>query len=280
MRALEIPDGLAWELLVVDNGSDDQTPELLERAAGLPLRALHEARRGKSAAANRATQAAQGRLILWTDDDIVPDPGWLRGYLDLPQAGAFFGGPVRPRFERDPPAWLAAGLDEVQLAYALLDLGPERRPLRPGENLNGPNMAIRTDIARRYRWNENRGIHPASRGGLVGDESELLDRIRRDGHTGFWIPEAQVGHHIPAAAMTLAHVRRRYRLHGKALMAQDKSLPGAVRSLLSLSLEAYPRYLLGRLVQVAPRRWLRAFRRAQTHLGRLQGLFADTNRPL
>jgi len=280
MRALEIPDGLAWELVVVDNGSTDRTPKLLESATGLPLRALHEPRPGKPAAANRATGAARGNLIVWTDDDTEPEPGWLRAYLDLPADGACFGGPVRGCFESAPPDWLAAGLDEVQLAYALIDLGGQRRLLRPGENLNGPNMAIRTEVARRYAWDEARGIQAGREGGLVGDESELLDRIRADGHPGYWLPDAVVHHFIPTASMSLEYVRHRYRLHGKALMAQRKSLAGGLRSLLSAGLEAYPRYLLGRLLRVPPRRWLRAFRRAQTHWGRLQGLFADTNRPL
>jgi len=44
-----------------------------------------------------------------------------------------------------------------------------------------------------------------------------------------------------------------------------------LRSVLSCALEAYPRYLLGRLAGVSPCRWLRQYRRAQTHLGKLGG---------
>ena len=47
--------GLDWELLVVDNGSSDETPAVLARfAKTLPLFALAELRPGKNRALNRA----------------------------------------------------------------------------------------------------------------------------------------------------------------------------------------------------------------------------------
>ncbi|MHC4549298.1 MAG: glycosyltransferase [Planctomycetota bacterium] len=271
LRALDVPSDLSWELVVVDNGSTDATPEVLRRAAGLPLRVLHEPEAGKSVAANRATDAAQGELLVWTDDDVRPAADWLRVYVDAAHrhpAAAFFGGRVRPWFESEPPRWLADGLDEVALAYALIDLGPEERRLASREKVNGPNMAIRREVARAHPWKP--GLGPVAGRRVAGGESYVLDRIQRGGGAGYWIPRAVVDHFIPTTSMSLDHVRYRYRLHGMSLMLERRSLLGAARSLVSALLEAYPRYLVARALRRKPGRWLRAYRRAQTHLGKLR----------
>ena len=81
LRELCIPDGIDWELLVVNNNSTDETEKVLDRHAGhLPLRRLVESKPGKANAANRAAAEARGELILWTDDDVLVDRGWLAAY--------------------------------------------------------------------------------------------------------------------------------------------------------------------------------------------------------
>jgi len=272
LRKVEIPAGCTWELIVVDNGSSDATARVLAAVSDLPLRVLQESRDGKSHAANRATQAARGKLIVWTDDDVRPGPGWVTAYLGAaarhPKA-AFFGGPVRPWFERPPPPWLARGIEEIALPYALLDLGCEERALRPDEKCNGPNWAVRAAVARRFSWNPELG--PRRRARIPGGEAWVQARMQENGERGYWIPGATVAHFVPATSMSLDYIAYRYRLHGKALMLGRPNLGAALRSVLSCALEAYPRYLLGRLAGVSPCRWLRQYRRAQTHLGKLGG---------
>lgn len=70
--ALSKASPIAAEIVVVDNGSDDDTPAVLKKWAdgcAFPARLLFEPRRGKSAALNCALRAAQGRLLAFTDDD-------------------------------------------------------------------------------------------------------------------------------------------------------------------------------------------------------------------
>ncbi len=68
------------ELVVVDNGSTDATADVISRAqtcSPFPLVVLREERPGLSRARNRAIAAARHPVLLFTDDDCLPDPDWL-----------------------------------------------------------------------------------------------------------------------------------------------------------------------------------------------------------
>ena len=74
----------AFEVLVVDDGSRDATPELLAAAEDGPLdvRAFRQPEsRGPAAARNRGWQAARAPLVAFTDDDCEPVPAWLESLL-------------------------------------------------------------------------------------------------------------------------------------------------------------------------------------------------------
>ena len=61
---LEIPKGVTWELLVVDNSSGDATRQVCESFAGrLPRRYLFESRQGQSCAWNGGIHEAAAPLI-------------------------------------------------------------------------------------------------------------------------------------------------------------------------------------------------------------------------
>lgn len=71
----------AWEVLVVDNNSTDDTESVLEAFAGrLPLRRAFEPEQGLSHARNTAVRLARGDYIVWTDDDALVDADWLTAY--------------------------------------------------------------------------------------------------------------------------------------------------------------------------------------------------------
>src|SRR5438270_654665 len=79
---LRIPPHVQWEVLVVNNRCTDDTDRVISRfEATLPLRRLYQERPGKSNAANHAVAEAAGDLILWTDDDVLVDPGWVESYV-------------------------------------------------------------------------------------------------------------------------------------------------------------------------------------------------------
>ena len=106
---LRVPPGAAWELIVVDNGSSDETAETaLSFADRLPLRLVREPVAGLCPARNRGSAEAAGLWICWTDDDVLLDPGWLAAWLDAferhPEASVL-GGHILPRPAEPAPAW-------------------------------------------------------------------------------------------------------------------------------------------------------------------------------
>jgi len=82
------------EILVVDDGSTDQTATAMQRITG--IRYIHQPSRGPAAARNRGSREAQGDILAYTDDDCVPLLTWLeqiaQGYQDYPHV-AGIGGP-------------------------------------------------------------------------------------------------------------------------------------------------------------------------------------------
>jgi glycosyltransferase involved in cell wall biosynthesis len=62
------------EILVVDNGSTDRTPEIIARH---PVVQLHEPRRGSAYARNRGVLESSGEVVAFTDADCLATTGWL-----------------------------------------------------------------------------------------------------------------------------------------------------------------------------------------------------------
>ncbi len=84
-----------FEVLVVDNGSCDDTQGVLAQLAErspLTLRVLeHTLTQGPAGARNAGWQAARAPLVAFTDDDCLPQPGWLAAGLDALRADARLG---------------------------------------------------------------------------------------------------------------------------------------------------------------------------------------------
>ena len=73
----------SFELIVVDNGSTDATPYIVDRAREqrpFEVTYVYEERPNRGAARNRGLKAASGHLILFCDDDIYAPPGFLAAH--------------------------------------------------------------------------------------------------------------------------------------------------------------------------------------------------------
>jgi hypothetical protein len=63
-----------FELLIVDDGSTDSTPEYLHRLSDPRVRWLHQANAGEAAARNQLLRQARGAFVVWldSDDELLP----------------------------------------------------------------------------------------------------------------------------------------------------------------------------------------------------------------
>jgi glycosyltransferase involved in cell wall biosynthesis len=213
LAAMSASPGFSWNVLVVDNNSSDETRQIVLSRAGafpVPLHYLFEGRQGKSNALNSGMSAAQARIIVFTDDDVDVGPEWIRASvrpLLERQDIDYTGGPVRPIWGGQRPAWLDE-TGNLGGTIAVKDHGSQvfvfederKTPL-------GVNMAVRRSLIERIG-----GFRPdLGRNGkaLLGQEqAEFFYRSREAGARGLYVPGMTLDHVVPAARLTRSYFRR------------------------------------------------------------------------
>ena len=189
-----MPGGLAWEIIVVDNNSTDDTQQVAESFADrstVPVRYIRETNQGLSHARNRGIAEARGRNLAFIDDDALVESGWAAAIC-----GAFtsyncdcVGGRIYLKPVKDMPSWLSKDLWGF---LACLDYGDE--PFRVADHyIYGTNMAFTRDILDQVGcFNPDLG-----RTGYLpigGEETDLVDRIKAAGGIVYYEPAAVVQH--------------------------------------------------------------------------------------
>jgi GT2 family glycosyltransferase len=77
---MTVPVDLAWELIIVDNNSTDNTKEVIDNfinKSSLNVKYVVERDKGLSRARNMGIQEASGHIIAFTDDDCIVDQHWI-----------------------------------------------------------------------------------------------------------------------------------------------------------------------------------------------------------
>ena len=208
-----MPPPQAWELLVIDNNSSDDTRQIVQSfEQRLPIRYLFEPTQGLSAARNRALQEFEGDWLIFTDDDVTVDWAWLDAYADaiatFPEAG-FLGGRVVPAWPSQRPAWL--GDAPIALLDGLLvwfDRGTDTRTFAAQEPLPyGASFALSRDA---MRTNGEFRLDLGVKGSVVGrgEESEYMERIRSCGGLGVYVGKAVANHMTDMKRLRLGYLYR------------------------------------------------------------------------
>jgi len=212
----------SWEVLVVDNGSDDGTSACVAGHAPaypVPLRAVVEPRRGLSHARNRALRDARGRAVVYLDDDATCRPGWVRGHASAfaqPDVVAT-GGRILPVFPPDTPApWQAMLRAQPGGPAGSYDFGPEPCDVVAGGPARlpyGGNMGVLRALALEiggFRTDLGWGVRL-----VPGEETEFLRRLAPRGGRIVYVPSATVDHHLTLRQVSLDHFRCWHRGHGR-----------------------------------------------------------------
>jgi glycosyltransferase involved in cell wall biosynthesis len=227
--ALVAPPG-GYRLIVVDNGSTDQTRAIVESFQDrLPVTYLFEPRAGKNVALNTALgvalQQASTDLLVFTDDDATPVPQWLaelaRAAVQQPDY-ALFGGAIVPDWEATPADWVTR-LVPLGLTFGITGPDLPEGPIFAGL-IWGANMAVRRRVFDTgYRFDETVG--PNGGAYAMGSETQLTRMLADHGEKSWFCPAAVVGHYIRAHQLTEASVVQRAWRFGRGKFRQDRRGP-------------------------------------------------------
>ena len=195
------------ELLIVDNASTDETAQVVAALAArnAAVRVLRETTPGIPSARNAALRNAQGRHILFFDDDELAEPGWLdayRSFLKNPPTSNLgcVGGPYIELHEAPTPSWLDPH-------YGCYRIATSTGRLIEGSTPATGNCAYPTELAVRMG-----GFLPQL---ARREDSELNERLRKAGYEIWWLESARVRHIIPASRLRFKTQARLWYVEGR-----------------------------------------------------------------
>ena len=206
--ALCIPSSEAVEILVIDNGSTDETTDTFHEIRQTFIRHnwryFYEGVPGLLAARHRGYKESSGSVLTYLDDDVLLAADWFNGLKDAfsDPIAALVGGPSRPRYESAPPEWLDALWWKFQGgrvlgALSLIDLGTHKKLIDPCF-VFGLNYSIRRSVLKEC-GGFNPDTFPKALQRYQGDgETGLSLKVKAKGHQALYHPDVAVTHLIPA----------------------------------------------------------------------------------
>lgn len=241
LRAMRIPVGLDWEVVVVDNNSSDGTADVVDgfiRLDPAHFRYAHEARQGKSFALNTGIGLARGGILAFTDDDVTVDPFWLARTVKAFEAHDCIGigGRIVDVWSSDKPAWYnTEGPYGLMSAVVRFELGDAPRPLAVPPF--GANMAFTREVFSRFGVFDT-SLGPTAGSELRGEDSEFARRLLKAGERLYYVPDAIVYHPVEEFRQSKRYFRRWYYDYGRAAVRIEGLPADAVRYF------GVPRYML------------------------------------
>jgi glucosyl-dolichyl phosphate glucuronosyltransferase len=250
-----VPAQTEWEVLVVDNNSQDDTRGAVHEIAqnpGLNVRYAFEARQGKSHALNTGIRTARGEIIALTDDDVLVDRLWLWEVEKALHDSGCIGvaGKIIALWDCPKPRWLSEQ-PPYKLATAVVsfDQGEEPCVLRVAPL--GANLSFRKVTFERYGYFRT-DLGPRRGTLMTGEDTEFFHRITKSGEQVAYSPKAVVYHPVEKNRIRKQYYRSWSYYDGRGLARREAPPNNTVYYL------GIPRYLLRSLGEDAVR-WTLSF---------------------
>ena len=215
--SLQILPRATWELIVVDNNCTDDTAEVVERSrawAPMRIRYVVEQRQGVAFGRNAGIAHAEGRILAFTDDDVMPPDDWIGTIVRLFEEHRpdILGGRVMPSWAAPVPSWISQWLEERQYRHTHLGIlaHPEAAHLTPETDY--PPIWTANAAMSRQLFVELGGFDTrlgrVGRKRYGGEDTDLVRRAVARGLRVIYDPRLTVWHRIPAERMTRRNFRR------------------------------------------------------------------------
>lgn len=199
LSKLRFPAGRPAEVVLVANACRDNTEQVGREWAArmpVPMKVVVEPEPGLSVARNRAVREAAHDILIFTDDDVLVDQGWVLALLDIYDTRGERVGVVGGRVELwwqavQRPDWLPKKYEWLLAGH---DGGDEVREL-DGPHLFGANFSFRREVFDRAGpFRKDLGRKGNSLGTL--EESVFMSGAIRAGYRIFYTPHAHVKHWV------------------------------------------------------------------------------------
>jgi glycosyltransferase involved in cell wall biosynthesis len=241
------------EFIVIDNASTDNTPAIIRAFQGrLPLQPVREPRRGKSYAVNTGIRVAQGNLLVFTDDDVIPAREWLVSFdkaaRDHPGA-SIFAGQVRHFWQKAPPDWLVRLANEGR-SFGGTPIDLQDGPVSPNF-IKGANFMVRREVCENIGFSEASGINFSGQSQSQGGEDvDFVSRAIAGGYVLRYVSDATVKHIVRPEEVNIFSAMKRYFRIGRTTVFNKTSAPDPEVAMIF----GYPRHFF----RYALRNFLRA----------------------
>jgi glycosyltransferase involved in cell wall biosynthesis len=209
--AAQVSVPFRWEVLVIDNGSTDQTAQATkEKISSLPIeiRYICEPKPGLHNGRHRGALEAHGGYLAYLDDDVLLTPTWIHGLEKLISGDTdAVVGRILPKWETRPPAWLTT-LTREPGYLSLLDLGHRGMYIDP-RLVYGDNFFISAKALFDLKGFHPDGM-PANLLRYRGDgEYALMMKFKKAGLRAWYSPAATVYHRMPRERMSIEYLCKR-----------------------------------------------------------------------
>ena len=221
-----------FEILVVNNNSSDNTPEVVAGFAGshpqLQVRMVTETSQGISYARNCGIASSVGQYIVFIDDDEEANPEFAKSYFcffeNNPGLDAA-GGAVVPVYEAPLPAWYSYYIEKM--ITGAFDLGDRMVPFRGKRYPGVGNSGFRRRLFDRF-GNFNTALGRSGANPMGGEEKDFFMRVRAQGIRYYYVPGAEIYHITPASKLTRAYFERLTRMIGVSERVRTRSEGGGL----------------------------------------------------
>ena len=232
VQECQLPVGTEWEVVIVDNNSTDETIAVCQQFAHqFPgrYRYVLEKRQGKSFALNTGVKSARGRILAFTDDDVIADPAWLAETLRVFAAHdcVGVGGRIVPVWESEKPSWFTTdGPYRLLPAIVGYDLGEDIREITAPAL--GANLSLKKEVFEKYGMFRT-DLGPCAGSEVRGEDYEFCWRLLRAGGRLVYAPEAIVFHPVEKRRIDKLYFRAWYYGMGQSRPRIERAPEGSVR---------------------------------------------------